>query len=213
MIGELHQVKLLLLKLYTMLSIPPQLEDIDQDIDNDGQLPAETIRYLSNIENKLYQDIQSRKRIDSGLLFIACQFSSCSLSWLLFQLQVTLSIIQLASFCISCLPGLIDFGDSFTFSISSDSWQFSLGNKPLVGVVKLGIGIGTSWQGTAKITKEISDTHTQIAQTYQEIRSSEGLSFQLPDMGMSLLIALSGLALLAMVKKFSNNTGDKDNEI
>ena len=197
-----------------MLSpLPPGLEDIDQD--DTSPLPAETIRYLASVENKLYQDIQSRKRIDSGLLFIACQISSCSLSWLLFQLQITLSIIQLASFCTSCLPGLIDFGDSFTFSISSESWQFSLGNKPFVGVVKLGIGIGVSWQGTAKISKEINNTYSQIAQTYQEIRSSEGLSFQLPDVGLSLIIALSGLAILAMFKNFnkSNNTGDKDNEI
>ena len=194
-----------------MLSnIPPQLEDIDQDIDN-SPLPVETVRYLATIENKLYQDIQSRKRIDSGLLFIACQFSSCSLSWLLFQLQVTLSIIQLASFCISCLPGLIDFGDSFTFSISSESWEFSLGNKPLVGVVKLGIGIGTSWQGTAKISKEIAHTYSEIQQTYQEIRSSEGFNFQLPDVGVSLLLTLSVIALLGIVKKFSNTNNNQEN--
>jgi hypothetical protein len=177
-----------------LANIPPGLEDIDQD-NEESPLPGETVRYLTHIENKLYQDIERRKRIDAGLLFIACQFSSCSLSWLLFQLQVTLSIIQLASFCVSCLPGLIDFGDSFNFSISSESWEFSLGNKPLVGLVKLGIGIGVTWQGTSKITSEIIQTKQQIAQTYQEIRSSEGLSFQLPDMGMSLLIALSGVAL------------------
>ncbi len=117
-----------------MLSqIPPNLEDVETDSE-DSQINQETVRYLSRIEAKLYQDIEARKRIDSGLLFIACQFSSCSLSWLLFDLQVTLSIIQLASFCVSCLPGLIDFGDSFNFSISSESWEFSLGQKPLVGV-------------------------------------------------------------------------------
>jgi hypothetical protein len=193
-----------------MLSnIPPQLEE-ELDIDN-PTLPAETIRYLSNIENKLYEDIAARKRIDSGLLFLACQFSSCSLSWLLFQLQITLSIIQLASFCVSCLPGLIDMGDSFTFSISSESWQFSLGQKPLVGLIKLSIGIGTSWQGTAKISKEVAHTHTQISQTYQEIRSSEGLSFQLPDITLSLLIALSAIALLGIVKKFSLNNNQEGN--
>ena len=187
----------------------PQSTDELNDIENESALPSETARYLNHIETKLYADIQSRKRIDSGLLFLACQFSSCSLSWLLFNLQVTLSIIQLASFCVSCLPGLIDFGDSFSFSISSESWEFSLGQKPLIGIIKLAIGIGVSWNGTAKITKEISNTYAQINQTYQEIKSSEGLSFQLPDMGMSLLIALSGLALLAMAKKFSNsNTGE-----
>ncbi|MFM6223098.1 MAG: hypothetical protein ACKPDM_22600, partial [Dolichospermum sp.] len=128
-----------------LTQIPPNIQD-SNDIEDDT-LHGETTRYLSHVESKLYADIQARKRIDSGLLFIACQFSSCSLSWLLFQLQVTLSIIQLASFCVSCLPGLIDFGDSFNFSISSESWEFSLGQKPLVGLIKLSIGIGVSWQG------------------------------------------------------------------
>jgi hypothetical protein len=191
-------------------STPPQLEDIDQDIDNDGQLPAETIRYLASVENKLYQDIAARKRIDSGLLFLACQFSSCSLSWLLFNLQVTLSIIQVSSAVVSLLPGLIDVGDSFSFSISSESWEFSLGQKPLIGIIKLLIGGTVSLQGTAKITKEINNTYSQISQTYQEIRSSEGLSFQLPDITLSLLIVLSAIALLGVVKKFSFNNNNQE---
>ncbi|MFM6252773.1 MAG: hypothetical protein ACKPEQ_27115, partial [Dolichospermum sp.] len=161
--------------------------------------------------SKLYQDIQARKRIDSGLLFLACQISSCSLSWLLFQLQVTLSIIQLASFCVSCLPGLIDFGDSFNFSINSESWEFSLGEKPLIGVIKLAIGVTVSWNSTAKITKEISSTYAQINETYQEIKSSEGLNFQLPSMGISLLIGLSAIALIGFFKKLSS--GENNNEI
>jgi hypothetical protein len=193
--------------------IPPTFDDIDQDNET-GQLPGETVRYLSHIENKIYADIERRKRIDSGLLFLACQFSSCSLSWLLFQLQVTLSIIQLASFCVSCLPGLIDFGDSFTFSINSDSWSFDLGQKPLVGIVKLGIGIGVSWQGTAKISKEVAHTYSEINRTYQEIRSSDGFNFQLPDMGMSLLIGISCAALIGLIKKFSttNNNTESSND-
>jgi hypothetical protein len=191
--------------------IPQSLEDIDQDSE-DSPLPGETVRYLSHVENKIYADIQARKRIDSGLLFLACQFSSCSLSWLLFQLQVTLSIIQLASFCVSCLPGLIDFGDSFTFSINSDSWSFDLGQKPLIGIVKLGIGIGVSWNGTAKISGEISHTYSVIAQTYSEIRSNEGLSFQLPSPGLSLLIGISCAALIGLIKKFSNTNTESKNE-
>ncbi|MFM6551960.1 MAG: hypothetical protein ACKPHV_20195 [Microcystis panniformis] len=194
-----------------LTQIPPNIQD-SNDIEDDT-LHGETTRYLSHVESKLYADIQARKRIDSGLLFLACQFSSCSLSWLLFNLQVTLSIIQLASFCVSCLPGLIDFGDSFNFSISSESWEFSLGQKPLVGLIKLSIGIGVSWQGTAKITKEITNTYAQINQTYQEIKSTDGFNFQLPDMGMSLLIAISGVVLLGIVKKFSNtNNRESSND-
>lgn len=197
-----------------LTNIPPQLQDIETD-SGDSQINQETVRYLNRIESKLYQDIEARKRIDSGLLFIACQFSSCSLSWLLFELQVTLSIIQLASFCVSCLPGLIDFGDSFSFSINSESWEFSLGQKPLVGIIKLAIGGVVSWNSTTRITTEISNTYAQINQTYQEIKSSEGLSFQLPSMGASLLIGIGAVALLGLLKKFSttNNNGENQNEI
>ncbi|MBD2297000.1 hypothetical protein H6G06_26875 [Anabaena sphaerica FACHB-251] len=192
---------------------PPELDSVI-DSEESTQINQETVRYLSHIETKLYADIQARKRIDSGLLFIACQFSSCSLSWLLFELQVTLSIIQVASAVVSLLPGLIDVGDSFSFSISSESWEFTLGQKPLIGIIKLLIGGAVSLQGTSKITTEIINTQSQIAQTYNEIRSSEGLSFQLPNMGLSLLIGLSAVALIGIFKKFSNtdNTGVNQNE-
>jgi hypothetical protein len=192
--------------------LPPNLDDID-NIESQ-QLQPETIRYLTAIESKLYADIHTRKRIDGGLLFLACQFSSCSLSWLLFELQVTLSIIQVASAVISLLPGLIDVGDGFSFSISSESWEFTLGQKPLIGIIKLLIGGVVSLQGTSKITTEIINSQAQIAQTYNEIRSSEGLSFQLPNMGFSLLIALLAIALIGIFKKFSNtdNTGVNQNE-
>ena len=182
--------------------------------DNDLVHNNETSRYLDHVEKKLYADIHSRKRIDSGLLFLACQFSSCSLSWLLFQLQVTLSIIQLASFCISCLPGLIDVGDSFHFSINSENWEFTLGKKPLVGIIKLAIGGVVSWNGTAKITKEVTNTYQEINETYQEIKSSDGFNFQLPDMGTGLLLGILVLGLLAMFKKtFNSNKEVEENEV
>ncbi|MFM6133645.1 MAG: hypothetical protein ACKPCP_05650 [Sphaerospermopsis kisseleviana] len=187
-----------------MLTQIPQIQaDIEDGIeDSNDNLQGETTRYLNHIETKLYADIQARKRVDSGLLFIACQFSSCSLSWLLFDLQVTLSVIQLASFCVSCLPGLVELGDSFNFSLSSESWEFSLGQKPLVGIVKLAIGFTVSWNSTTRITQEITNTYSEIAQTYQEIRSREGLSFQLPNIGTSVLVVVAALLLIGIFKKF-----------
>lgn len=182
--------------------------------EEESPLPGETIRYLAHVENKLYQDIQSRKRIDSGLLFLACQISSCSLSWVLFNLQVTLLVIQVISAVISLLPGLIDIGDSFNFSITSDSWQFTLGEKPLVGVVKFIIGGAVSFSGTSKITAEVVQTRQVIAQTYSEIRTSEGLSWQLPDGGMALLIAAAAGILIGLTRKLSiTNTQDKKDEV
>ncbi|WP_260446854.1 hypothetical protein [Nostoc sp. 2RC] len=175
------------------------------------QINQETVRYLTHIEQKLYADIQTRKRIDSGLLFLACQISSCSLSWLLFQLQVTLAIIQVSSAVVSLLPGLIDVGDGFNFSLSSESWEFTLGQKPLIGIVKLAIGAAVSFSGTSKITAEVIQTQTAIAKTYEEIRSSEGLSYQLPSMGMSLLISLVGIVLLGIIKKILNKKNQDNN--
>ena len=192
-----------------LTKFPPNIED---DIEDSPNTNSETTRYLSHIESKLYDDIQVRKRIDSGLLFLACQISSCSLSWLLFQLQITLLIIQVASACLALLPGLIDIGDSFNFQIDSESWKLDLGQKPLVGIVKILIGGAVSFSGTSKITSEILKTQQEIAQTYAEIRSSEGLSFQLPSIGFSLLLALSGIAIIGLFKKVSNTNQENKND-
>jgi hypothetical protein len=188
-----------------MLSqLPENIEDINTN--SNSELPPETIRYLSELENKLYADIAARRRIDSGLLFISCQVSSCSLSWLLFHLQVTLLIIQVSSLVVSLLPGLIDIGDSFNFQISSENWKLDLGNKPIIGLAKLAIGGAVSASGTSKITSEIIQTQQAIAHTYHQIKAGEGLTFQLPNIMFPLLIALAGIAILGFIK-FNKNKG------
>jgi hypothetical protein len=195
-----------------MLAYPPDFNEEEDCLEGEN-LPKETSRYLTHIEQKLYEDILKRKRIDAGLLFLACQISSCSLSWVLFQLQITLSVIQVFSAVLSLLPGLIDVGDSFNFSINSESWEFSLGEKPLVGIVKLAIGGITTWQGTSKISLEVAETRKNINLTYQEIRDKEGLSFQLPmpEIGVSILIALIGIVTLGVIKKsFGGTSRDND---
>ena len=195
-----------------MLAYPPDFNEEEDGLEGEN-LPKETSRYLTHIEQKLYEDILKRKRIDAGLLFLACQISSCSLSWVLFQLQITLSVIQFFSAVLSLLPGLIDVGDSFNFSINSESWEFSLGEKPLVGIVKLAIGGITTWQGTSKISLEVAETRKNINLTYQEIRDKEGLSFQLPmpEIGISILIALIGIVALGIIKKsFGGTSRDND---
>jgi hypothetical protein len=181
-----------------LTQFPENIEDINNN--SNSELPPETIRYLSEVENKLYADIASRRRIDSGLLFISCQVSSCSLSWLLFHLQVTLLIIQTSSLVVSLLPGLIDIGDSFNFQITSEQWKLDLGNKPIIGLTKLAIGGAVSCSGTSKITSEIVQTQQAIAHTYHQIKAGEGLSFQLPNVTFPLLITLAGIAILGFIK-------------
>ena len=192
-----------------MLTQIPEDIDINND-DSNSNLPPETIRYLSEVENKLYADIASRRRIDAGLLFISCQISSCSLAWLLFHLQVTLLIIQVSSMVVSLLPGLIDIGDSFNFQISSENWKLDLGNKPVIGLTKLAIGGAVSCSGTSKITSEILQTQSAIAQTYQEIKSNEGLHLQLPNIIFPLLIAIAAIAILGFFKINKNKDATND---
>jgi hypothetical protein len=191
-----------------LTQIPENIED-DNDNSN-SELPPETIRYLSECENKLYADIAARRRIDSGLLFLSCQISSCSLSWLLFHLQVTLLIIQVSSMVVSLLPGLIDIGDSFNFQISSEQWKLDLGHKPIIGLTKLAIGGAVSASGTSKITSEILQTQQAIANTYHQIKAGEGLSFQLPNITFPLLIALAGIAILGFIKLSKNKDINND---
>ena len=193
-----------------MLTQIPENIDINND-ENNNSLPPETIRYLSEVENKLYADIASRKRIDSGLLFLGCQISSCSLSWLLFHLQVTLLIIQVSSMVVSLLPGLIDIGDSFNFQISSENWKLDFGNKPIIGITKLAIGGAVSASGTSRITAEIVQTQQAIASTYNQIKAGEGLSFQLPNITFPLLIALGAVAILGLLK-INKNKDATNNE-
>jgi hypothetical protein len=191
-----------------LTQLPENIEDINNN--SNSELPPETIRYLSETENKLYADIAARKRIDSGLLFLGCQISSCSLSWLLFHLQVTLLIIQVSSLVVSLLPGLIDIGDSFNFQISSENWKLDLGNKPIIGLTKLAIGGAVSASSTSKITTEILQTQQAIAHTYHQIKAGEGLSFQLPNVTFPLLIALAGIAILGFIKLSKNKDINND---
>jgi hypothetical protein len=191
-----------------LTQFPENIEDINNN--SNSELPPETIKYLSELENKLYADIATRRRIDSGLLFLSCQISSCSLSWVLFHLQVALLIIQVSSMVVSLLPGLIDIGDSFNFQISSENWKFDLGNKPIIGLTKLAIGGAVSASGTSKITSEIIQTQQAIAQTYHQIKAGEGLSFQLPNITFPLLIALAGIAILGFIKLSKNKDETTD---
>jgi hypothetical protein len=55
-----------------MIMLPQSTDELN---DIESVLPSETAGYLNHIESKLYADIAARKRIDSGLLFLACQLA------------------------------------------------------------------------------------------------------------------------------------------
>jgi hypothetical protein len=187
---------------------PPDLEQqLLEDDESRGGMNQDTARYLATIEQKLYADIQMRRRFDSGLLFLTCQIGSASLAWLLFNLQLTLIIIQVASISLALIPGLIDFSDTFSFELSSERWEIRASNKPLASVVKLGIGGAVGWTSSKRISQEIFKTHEAIKATYSEIKASEKVSwFHPPTMTVILVVAFL-LFLSNLVLKLNTNSG------
>ncbi|WP_225225967.1 hypothetical protein [Komarekiella delphini-convector] len=177
---------------------PDQLDELLTNSDASTGINQDTARYLQHIESRLYADIQIRKRFDSGLLFLTCQVGSASLSWLLFNLQVTLIIIQVASFTLAMMPGLVDLSESFSFELSSERWELKH-VRPMQTLTKLSIGVAVGWTSTKRISEEIYNTHEAIKSTYTEIKTAEGLSgFQLPSMSLVLAAVLLLFSLLAV---------------
>lgn len=147
-------------------------EELDEYLDDDNSsssIAPETARYLAHHEQKLYEEIQIRKRFEAGLLFICCQVGSASLAWLLFSLQTTLIIIQVCGFATAMLPGLVDFSDSFAFEFSSERWEVKQA-KPMQVISKMFFGGAVGWTSTKRISEEVLKTHQQITATYTEIR-------------------------------------------
>jgi hypothetical protein len=175
-----------------------ELHNLLDNDDNNAEIDQDTARYLQHIESKLYADIEARKRIDSGLLFLSCQIGSASLVWILFSLQISISIILAMSMILALLPGLIDAGESFNFELSSERWQVSH-SKPLVALSKLTIGGIFGWNSTRKILGEVWSTEAQIQQTYTEIKTSQNThTFTIPEVGLIPILGIALLGVLAM---------------
>lgn len=179
----------------------PNNDELDNALDDDGStgINKNTANYLQKMEAKLYADIEARKRIDSGLLFLSCQVGSASLAWLLFSLQISISIILAMSMILALLPGLIDCGESFHFELSSERWSLSHA-KPLVALGKLAIGGVIGWNSTQKIVTEVKFTEIQIQQTYSEIKSAQNTNnFTIPSGVLMPVIFVLGLIAIWVI--------------
>lgn len=189
-----------------MLYPNDELEQLLED-DNTTGINQDTARYLQHIEHKLYSDIQARKRIDSGLLFLSCQVSSASLAWFLFSLQISISLIIAISATIALLPGLIDCGESFNFELSSERWGIRH-DKPLVAVTKLMLGGIINWHGTSQILSEVWQSEDAIKSTYTEIRqANKDNFFTMNQQDLFPIIGglIAGIALMIAITRKPKN--------
>jgi hypothetical protein len=128
-----------------------------------------TERYLETIEAEMYSEISIRKRIFKGLLFFTCQTASVSLSWFLFNLQLSQAAIHLIAGLIAIMPGLINLGDGFNADISSEGWNLKLGENPLMGLGQIAVGVAIHKVSTESIDTAFNATRADIESTYRQI--------------------------------------------
>lgn len=153
--------------------------------------------YIQYIKEDLYAQIELRERMASGLFFLICQVGSTSISWLLFSLQVTISIIIVFSLIVSCLPAIADIKESIEFSASSKGWEVSAKNA-LPVTFKFVVGGLIGRQGIQEILLLTQKTEENINQTYAEIAKHENPNaFVIPSnaIQLSLLVVLSVLVV------------------
>lgn len=152
---------------------------------------TETQKYLQQVEQELYKSIQNRKKIQSWLSFTTCQFSSASLSLLLFQVGANLvATYTLASF-VALLPGLLDC----TGNISVNSKKEWLVATPTTSVIKLIGGATTALTTNYQLWSKVKTTENGIDQTYEVIRKDEPFV----EIFNSVLPLVLVLAIVAMV--------------
>lgn len=179
------------------------LDEYLNDDDSDSSLTPETARYLAHHEQKLYEEIETRKRFEAGLLFICCQVGSASLAWLLFSLQTTLIIIQVCGFASAMLPGLVDFSDSFAFEFSSERWEIKQA-KPMQVISKMLIGGAIGWTSTKRISEEVFKTDQQIKDMYIEIREFQTPKNSFESHRQDILI-IGALVVFVVIGLFTLN--------
>lgn len=190
-----------------MLSPNDELDNLINEDDSQAGINQDTARYLQHIESKIYSDIEARKRIDSGLLFLSCQVGSASLAWFLFSLQISASLIIAVSSTIALLPGLIDCGESFNFELSSERWGIRH-DKPLIALVKLGLGGVINWHGTSQILRDTWATEDGIKEVYSEIREAQNNNFFTMNQQQSLPVIgglIAGIVLIVLFTRKTNN--------
>jgi hypothetical protein len=174
----------------------------------DSTSDSPTSKYLSHVEDCLYNEVNHRKMIDSGLLFLSCQISSTSVAWVFASMQISTSIMVASCITISLIPGIVDAGDSFRMELSSDRWEISH-SKPLVAISKLIIGLTISWNSSQSIARDIWRTESNIQSIYTDVKNSKSdgwISIPMADVILPVLIAsIIGMAFLKLKPKNNAN--------
>jgi|GEM_PF-5515050 disulfide bond formation protein DsbB len=132
-------------------------------------ISPETLRYLTRLEQDLYNAVETRANIDSWLVFGSAQAASLTLPYVLFNLGVTLSIIQLFGVLTGVAPGIIGISQDWRFRKGTDGWEIDLGKNPVAVCAKIGVGGLISWNGTGRISSATEKTRVALEEAKKAI--------------------------------------------
>ena len=159
---------------------------------------TETQKYLDEVEQELYQSIQSRKKLQGWLFFSTAQFTSASLSLWLFQLGTNLIATYTLSSFVALLPGLLDCGGTISVN-SKKEWLVA---TPTTSVVKLIGGATTALTTNYQLWSRVKTTENGIDQTYKLIRKDEPfMEIFNSTLPLVLVLAIAGIAIGCRVKR------------
>ena len=159
---------------------------------------TETQKYLDEVEQELYQSIQSRKKLQGWLFFSTAQFTSASLSLWLFQLGTNLIATYTLSSFVALLPGLLDCGGTISVN-SKKEWLVA---TPTTSVVKLIGGATTALTTNYQLWSRVKTTENGIDQTYKLIRKDEPfMEIFNSTLPLVLVLAIAGIAIGWRVKR------------
>jgi hypothetical protein len=174
------------------------LEDLAPDAPETEPASNHTQRYLKNQEEAFYQRLQTRRLIESLLLFTACQASSAAMAFLLFHFAISVVVISLLCAVISLVPTLGEWS-GFTIHKTSEHWELSFMHKPIITLFKTAVGIVVAYVSVKAVAAEIEETNHQILAVYDEIKNYEILQkthYPVEVIAIVAAIALVGMALL-----------------
>lgn len=152
--------------------------------------------------------VDSRRVIQSILVTVTCQVTSASLALLLFQFAVDFSFTWGLCSVIASLPVLPDLAQIRIYK-SEDSWRIESMGKPVLTLIRFGLGVFVVSSTIYSVADEIKQTEANIQQVYSEIKQYEYAKpkdYIPPYLGYVVLAASAITAVCMVVRSFKNRS-------
>lgn len=175
-----------------------------QYFDSDSQ-QSTSVNQTQDLQQQLIDEFIARQKArvtvfgtaTELLFFVTCQIGSASLALCLFQYAVSVWFTCLLCSVLAWLPLLTQVSD-FSFTITSDGWEFTFMGSYFRAIFKFVFGVGVVSVSISARHKELNDTIAAIEETYrtiQQIEQPQVVNFLPPITGQIILFSVAIVAI------------------